>query len=336
MGILSAFLELMTERQPAIRLVPSRCLRSRLHICDCRRCLDVCAAEALVLVGRQIELDSDKCTACMSCAAVCPNDALTGEHDLLSLLDAIVAGPRPVVACSRGMARSRAGLTVPCMGIFPEEALLALGHSGLASIAFAMDECQTCTNNHAAVRFVEMVERLHNRVGRLPTRLDVEGVGDREAGSDPDGRRAYLSHCLTGIAQLPGLRQNSGKSGGVAEAGQRSGGKRVPAKVRIVERLLHSADAGERERLRASACHRLVIDERCTLCRRCSAICPTGALTFRRSEAGDQVVFSPTRCSGCGLCQSFCKEEALQLYPPYRGEDFPDDQVAAEAADHTA
>jgi len=315
MGILSALLEMMTERQPAVRLVPARCLKSRLNTCDCRRCLDVCAPGALSLVGRRIVLDPEKCTACMSCTAVCPNDALMGEPDLPSLLAAIASRPPTAVCCSRGRLKPGDEVTVPCVGIFSAEALLALGRSGSDGIRFDLGRCANCINHHAAVRFRARLEHLRAWAPDLPTPLMIDGGCNPTTDMATPDRRAYLSHCLAGLSQASPVghpqRPAADRTGG-----GRIGDKRIPTHVRILERVIASAEEGEREQLTGHCCYRLTVDDRCTLCRRCTAICPTGAIRLQRSEQKSHVVFTAARCSGCGLCISFCREKALALQLP--------------------
>ena len=315
MGILSALLELMAERQPAVRLAPARCLRSRLNTCDCRRCLDVCAAGALSLVGRRIELDQPKCTACMACTAVCPNDALTGEPDLPPLLAVIASRPPTAVCCSRGRLNPGAGVTVPCLGIFSTEALLALGRSGSDGIRFDLSGCDNCINHHAAVRFRASLEHLRNQLTDLPTPLMIDDGCNPTTEIAAPGRRAYLSHCLAGLSQASPVGHPQ-RSAAERTSGGRIGDKRIPTHVRILERVIASAEEGGREQLTSLCCYRLTIDDRCTSCRRCTAICPTGAIRLQRSEPKGHVVFTAAHCSGCGLCISFCREKALALQPP--------------------
>jgi len=50
---------------------------------------------------------------------------------------------------------------------------------------------------------------------------------------------------------------------------------------------------------------------RCTVCGRCSAICPVGAW----KKIGAQIYFETVRCVGCGLCVTACKTNALALQP---------------------
>ena len=52
-----------------------------------------------------------------------------------------------------------------------------------------------------------------------------------------------------------------------------------------------------------------VIPERCTDCRLCKDVCPTGAISFIESVAHIEVA----DCRGCGRCVEACPQEAIVL-----------------------
>lgn len=315
MGFLSVLLDMMSEGPPHVTTVPARCLRSRLNTSECRLCLDVCGPAALSLVEGHIAIDPDRCTACMSCSAVCPNDALDGHYDLLSLLEAISSTPQVVVSCNRTSTPSRAEVVVPCIGIFSAESLLALGRSRSDGVTFDLGGCESCTNHHASVRFRARLERLRDWASDLPTRLIVDGGQDRSNDIAPADRRAFLTNVFAGLSSASSIGLSQGS---VADRtpGGRIGAKRIPTKVRILEKVITSVDEEARGRLIDLCCFRLIINDRCTSCRRCTAICPTGAIRLQRMQSIGQIQFTAVHCSGCGLCISFCKEKALELKPP--------------------
>lgn len=52
-------------------------------------------------------------------------------------------------------------------------------------------------------------------------------------------------------------------------------------------------------------------DEKCFQCGACTGVCPTGALSIRRSDMA--VPFDPDKCTGCGLCVAVCPVKAMAV-----------------------
>ena len=52
-------------------------------------------------------------------------------------------------------------------------------------------------------------------------------------------------------------------------------------------------------------------DDKCFQCGACTGICPTGALSIRRSDMA--VLFDADKCSGCSLCVTLCPVRAMEV-----------------------
>ena len=55
------------------------------------------------------------------------------------------------------------------------------------------------------------------------------------------------------------------------------------------------------------------IQDRCTHCGACTAVCPTGALAVERPEM--TVVFDQKKCSVCEMCVPTCPTRAMEVRP---------------------
>lgn len=312
--MLSLLKSLSAEPLPTVQAQPDRCLRRRLSTCTCSLCLDSCPAGALSFHQGQVRLDRGKCTDCLSCVAVCPNEALATNWTLEEMLRSVrkLSAKQPVVACSRQSRRSADEITVPCLAIFGWEDMVALGRSGCPSIAFDISACRNCENFQAAERFLNIFRRVTERAAPILTTelalIDNKGTAPvREA---PD-RRAFLAEFRARISFISQLSPSMAQPPHAQKAG-----RCLPQRVRIIERIITDAQEEERENLHALCTHKLIVDPvACTRCPLCTGMCPTGALRIAGTGTEKQLLFSGTRCSGCGLCLSFCRRNALSLSP---------------------
>lgn len=55
------------------------------------------------------------------------------------------------------------------------------------------------------------------------------------------------------------------------------------------------------------------LENKCTHCGSCTAVCPTGALNIRRPEM--EVAFDQQKCSVCELCVTACPPHAMVVRP---------------------
>ena len=96
----------------------------------------------------------------------------------------------------------------------------------------------------------------------------------------------------------------------------------MPERVKIIQGVVADAVGEVKEQLVSLCTHRITIDSACTRCPLCTGICPTGALRVKGSGSEKQLLFTATRCSGCGLCVYFCGKSAISLSPsPVSGRE---------------
>ncbi len=122
-------------------------------------------------------------------------------------------------------------------------------------------------------------------------------------------RRSYLSN----VKRLfNDVSKNSIAVGTRAEP-QAKQNRYVPFKTKLIRNLIQRIEPAARPQLVSHFSHDLIVNKNCTLCPLCKGICPTGAITMKRSEQGKELYFTYLDCNGCGLCVEFCKKDALIL-----------------------
>jgi ferredoxin len=316
MQTLSFLEDLVSDTTQPLEFVEKRCLRRRLNSCECRSCLDCCPAGALSLENRKVQLDIDKCSGCMQCTGVCPAEAflLPGydieQHLGSSTLDTELS----VFSCTRQGQVHPEESVVPCLGIFSPELLLFTGMTGPAVIAFNMAECSHCENKEAVDSFLFSLKFLQEHASDLLTTdfLTLEHPNHLES-LRIDSRRPFLTGLKNNLISF--AASHVGKQP-VKEPDTSIKNRRVPRKLRLIEKLIEGVDLGKKELILSFCVYRMSVNSQCTLCPRCTGICPTGALKVDKVNGEKQLLFKNALCSGCGLCVTFCQENAINLLFP--------------------
>ena len=152
---LTTFVDFFTESSPQPALFSERCLRTRLNTNQCQKCVESCPFGALCINNRTVDLDTTRCTGCMSCVAACPQDALVSGDDLRRIAQLISTREGDVVvSCIRQAQNHPDEITIPCVGILSKQVLAAIMLSDCISVTFNLIGCAECCNRSAAKDFL--------------------------------------------------------------------------------------------------------------------------------------------------------------------------------------
>ena len=109
----------------AIITIPTFCVAVRNRHSSCRKCADVCLADAFTIEKNELNIDAGACVACGACVAVCPTSALVPMDPMPDDLAGAVAETTnaadglTVIACARKAARNVGDpdkyAVVPCL-----------------------------------------------------------------------------------------------------------------------------------------------------------------------------------------------------------------------------
>ncbi len=307
------------DQQTAV-FVQDRCLRKRLNTFDCQRCIDICAAGALSLRDRSISFDPGACTGCMLCTTACPNDAFCfsgfdgGSPSFLKQTSELT-----VISCPRQSRLYQEERRIPCLGGITIEQLLALAleSAGGAVIAFNISSCTDCENSYGVRRFLARLAWVEEKAGSLFKRECIVITEKKQFKSlELSVRRLFLSNLKDNLLITIGSPFSFSLDGPNQTART---SRRIPARVRLKKNLLEHLEPNHKESVSALIDHQLAVGSACNLCPLCTGICPTGAVRVDRIDGQKRLTFNTMLCSGCGLCVSFCKKNALSLEYPVSG-----------------
>ena len=301
------------DKPQYVRLDPARCAHGASGIQGCRRCLDLCPADAIAEAGAKVAVDPYLCQGGGACASACPSGAL---RYTVPAVDTLVARLRTVLEAYRdaggehplvllygaeagaewlaGQAAELPGHVIPMVleeaagaGL---EAWLALLALGAAAVTVLVDPRVPDTVATEIERQRVLATALLDGLGLPPRLVRTWRAGDPPdwacAASAvepatfaiPDDKRTALRMALDHLHRYSPLR---------------------PAVVPLPA----GAPFGD-----------LQIDPAaCTLCMACVGLFPASAL----SAAGDRpaLQFIEQNCVQCALCVNGCPERALRLQP---------------------
>jgi ferredoxin len=143
----------------------------------------------------------------------------------------------------------------------------------------------------------------------------VAYTSDQLPSASQNNRRSFLADIGRNVFKLIRERYHPADNTASHSPGHR---RNIPHRLATVNSTLQSISAEVQKAVKAVLHPRLQISQTCTICPRCTGICPTGAISRRRRETDSQhhLVFAPERCTGCGLCVAFCEKHAIRLFSP--------------------
>lgn len=272
---------------------------TRRHASGCTLCAEACPKAALLPAEHSMRVDTDACIGCGLCVTACPVDAIGGVGQLQpAIAQHLERGDAVRCDVARLLSPEDEGThtDVPCIAAIDVETLAA-GALAAGRVAVVRGPCATCP--------LGTTERVQ---GVLVGARDIIGatgataeITEREVQPAPEpkrrwGRRAApkRAHAPMSRRSLFGLRATEDE-----------------ARPEATALALLARDATSRQCLLAShdqpALPHLTVDEACTACGGCVAICPTNALHLDDGALS----LSPVDCVACDECVRICPEGAI-------------------------
>lgn len=292
----------------------SRCLRMRFSESSCQRCVAICPHGAVTLDGG-LAIHAERCRGCFLCTAVCPVGALEQSNDFTNCLAQLSRVPEPVLGCIRTKETAHASLA--CLGGLSKEHLLALYHSFTGRLTLNLSLCSDCPNNPMIAELKQRLKRISGAgLSGCSCRLDIAAAAqDIRYRDETVDRRSFFKSFRTSLFTSAAVILTPTTE--PAELRTDYSRKRVPMRRALLNSTRNKLSPELARLLHKSFDATVSFKENCTRCQGCVAICPTGAL---KTEQPDLVpTFDGLFCTGCGLCQEFCLDQALEIFPVTSG-----------------
>jgi ferredoxin len=263
-----------------------------------------------------VYLENEKCTGCGRCTAVCPAETFVfPNYDLYRMLDECDTFEDTVFTCHRQKQAFPNEFHIPCVGTLSNEALLYIGLKGNGPVYFNLIACPECTQFPIVKKFRASLAHVqkflaHDLCSDLIAMTELSqlpGILDKD-------RRSFLLDIGGNVVSLVKSRY---KTSIPKKTPPQPKGRRIPKKTALLEKAILAQDSIVATQLSARCAPRISLTKSCTLCPRCTGMCPTGAIKLERQHDKTKALsFAATKCTGCGLCAAFCKMNAITVSAP--------------------
>lgn len=265
----------------------------------CRLCIESCPHQAISVFR---ELDAKLCTECGICMTVCPSDGFVYRNSD-QLYGYIRNSEKIVLSCPQAI---HAGHEIPCLGILDRDLWMTLLlYAREKEVTIFTGVCANCPDNKACGISVQIFKEVHNAWKDHPP------VGIKVSSDDGSNEAAFreMVSVQTQIEKKSWRDRGREKIEAVLP-GITSGGAYLLPKTRqfLAESWKYVKSGIEELPLPA-----LKVNENCTNCGECPAICPQGALTKKENTQQLSLIYEPIKCVRCQRCVSICRSKALSM-----------------------
>lgn len=317
--ITSQLIEKITDTDDNVRTRPSRCARMRFNKNSCNSCREYCVTGAISIDG-ELRISKKECSECMLCTSVCPSGAvIRTQSDFYSLVSHLAKFPSPVLGC-RIKSETIAHERTSCLGFLSEEHLIALSAVPQGPFQINLIGCKDCQNGHIVNILKERLKIVRvntdiNIFEKIKLVEDAKVLNFQEIIHD---RRSFFQ--LFKNLGIQGIKEGL-RGAALAESDRAYSDKALPIKRKLLNESIADLPRENRMRIFKNYYFMLKVKHNCTLCKACVKICPTGAIRSVSKGTG-KLYFLAAFCTGCRLCEDFCRKDSIQLLRGISPEDF--------------
>jgi len=280
----------------------------------CKLCIEGCPHQA---ISDYRQLDSKQCTECGVCMAVCPSDGFV-DQTMDKLHDYLLGSEEIVLSCPQAIPL---GFEIPCLGILDRDlwmTLMLLAKEKPTKIITGV--CAECKDRQACASSVQTFKLVHSDWPEHPV-VQIQVRPDQGSGVESEFTDYVERKSVPQKDSQVGWRQKSREK--IEEWLPSMSADETYPIPKSRQWLIEAFEASTVEKI---PFHALAIDDSCTNCGVCAAICPQGALQKREERNLDpqtedptkeekitsqRLIFEPQKCLQCQRCVETCRSQSL-------------------------
>lgn len=291
------------------------CLNTkRPYARSCKLCIESCPHNA---ISEYRELDPKRCTECGVCMAVCPSGGFV-DHSLDKLHNYLLESEKIILNCPKA---APLGFEIPCLGILDRDSwmtLMLLAKEKTVTIITGV--CSACKDREACASSVEIFKQVHRDWPEHPA-VKINVRPDQGSAEELEIAKSIKSENAASKPEL-GWRQRSREK--IEEWLPSISADESYQIPKTRQWLIEAFEASEEKKIPFHALS--IVDDSCTNCGVCAAICPQGALQKQEEMNSDpdtadqtkedqitalRLIFEPQKCVQCHRCAETCPSKAL-------------------------
>ncbi|MBW1803079.1 MAG: 4Fe-4S binding protein [Deltaproteobacteria bacterium] len=317
-------------KRPIIQ--PERCNHVLYTQSSCNGCHSVCPTHAIQIQESSIKITND-CNGCEFCVPSCPNDVFSTDTGFKE--DGNRGEELERVYCTRLLQEEKEisgpfpASMIPCLGSITDHFILDWFIERERPLELITGICHECPMKEGLTHFEERIQGIIGIfeylsidtmpvVTRVGTEEDIQKARhlytafkkaqeEALALSRRDFFLNFRSHVLPS-REKDNKRKRAERKADTVEVGQT---KKLRSLVGLFKKYQDQLKSGKT----VPWFLEIAINDACNGCGVCANLCPTEALTLKKSREYADLVWTLNRCTQCRLCAEVCSKDAVSFGP---------------------
>lgn len=293
----------------SISINSSNCLNLRNKEYNCQRCLNDCPKQAITITKDKVIIDKSTCDSCGICVHVCPTDVFHLEGERLIEYEKKIHEKEIVCFTCSKLGNRELDITLPCLqSLSIELIMIAIVKKLPVQIYWDPKVCKACNINWDQASLLDLINTWNDETNDQEKITIIDDPKYKRSNLVKISRREFFSTSTRKMKQNVGqfmfasFKENNIKNK-IANNEKRKYLNQFIKSTEYMDKKITSDIARE---LSLSI---IAVTEQCTLCDKCSTLCPTGALSTKTEKIDDnhkRLFFNPILCIDCKICLKYC------------------------------